>query len=279
MQPRGTPLEYWFVKTVSGDLAFLVDWILRRASGTAEVRVSLWVRGHGRVLHRHSADWLATTAAVDIAGCTLRSSRATGAVEDVSWDLNCAPGPWLFEPAPRPARLLHPFDLELCARPRTRFTGTVVVAGETFRLDDAAGTVVHYWGRRLPDSWVWVSADGVGDDGAVVEAAVFRSRLWGRSGTGLMAGYVVVDSSDARRQVVAPAYGRVTVRGSATAFTIDAAMVGRSLRLSARAPLDAYNDLGEGIHQTLLGELSVDGLGSCRGRAGLEVRGDLVPRA
>jgi hypothetical protein len=138
---------------------------------------------------------------------------------------------------------------------------------------------VHYWGRRLADSWVWVSADGVGDDGAVVEAAAFRSRLWGRSGTGLTAGYVVVDSGNTRQQVVAPAYGRVTVRGSATAFTIDAATVGRSLHLSARAPLDTYNDLGEGIHQTLLGELSVEGRGSCVGRAGLEVRGDLVPRA
>jgi len=42
-------------------------------------------------------------------------------------------------------------------------------------------------------------------------------------------------------------------------------------------PRAAYNDLGEGIHQTLLGDATVDGLGSCVGRAGLEVRGDIIP--
>ena len=71
------------------------------------------------------------------------------------------------------------------------------MAGETFRLDDAAGTLVHYWGRGM--------------------------------------------------------------------------------HLVASAPRTAYNDLGEGIHQTLLGDATVDGLGSCVGRAGLEVRGDIIP--
>lgn len=276
LRPRGTALEYWFVKTGTGDLAFLVDWIVRRSVGAAEVRVSLWVHGRGRVLHRHSGSWRADGGAVEVAGCTLTRSRTAGSVEDVSWDLACVPGEWLFEPAPRPARLLHPFDLELTARPRTRFTGSVVVAGETFRVEGGAGTLVHYWGRRLPDSWVWVSADGVGDDGAVVEAAVFRSRLWGRPRPSLTAGYVVVDGGGGRRQVIAPAYGRVAVRGDQASFEIIGSSRGRSLRVVGAAPRESYNDLGEGIHQTLLGDLTVDGVGSCVGRAGLEVRGDLV---
>ena len=37
---RDAPLEYWFLKVVSGDLAFLVDWIVRKELGEAEVRVS-----------------------------------------------------------------------------------------------------------------------------------------------------------------------------------------------------------------------------------------------
>jgi hypothetical protein len=47
---RSTALEYWFVKVHAGDLAFLVDYIVRRAPGRAEVRVSLWTRGRPRVV-------------------------------------------------------------------------------------------------------------------------------------------------------------------------------------------------------------------------------------
>lgn len=157
LRPRGAPLEYWFVKVGSGELAFLVDWIIRRAGAAAEVRISVWVRGHGRVLRGQSSCWREAGTGVEICGCRLTSSRVTGELEDVRWDLSYAKGPWLLEPAPLPARLLHPFDLELTARPRARFTGTVSVDGEKIRVDDAGGTWVHYWGRRLPDSWLWVS--------------------------------------------------------------------------------------------------------------------------
>ena len=276
-RPRNAPLEYWFVKVSTGELAFLVDWIVRRAGGFAEVRISLWVRGHGRVLRARSERWGETDAAVDVADCTLTPSRAVGGVADVRWDLACATGPWRLEPAPLLAKALKPFDLQLAARPRARFTGMVEVAGETFRLDDAAGTLVHYWGRRLPDSWLWVSADGVGDGDAVVEAALFRSRLWGLPGAAVAAGYVAVDAGSRPAQIIAPVYGRVTARGSETTFEIRARNWRRGMHLVASAPRTAYNDLGEGIHQTLLGDVTVGGLGSCVGRAGLEVRGDIIP--
>ena len=63
------------------------------------------------------------------------------------------------------------------------------------------------------------------------------------------------------------------------AFGIRARSVGRETHLTARAPRTSFNDLGEGIHQTLLGDLTLDGWGSCSGRAGLEIRGDLIPAA
>ena len=44
-------LDYWFWKFHVGDLAFLVDLIVRRQTGLAEVRVSQWLRGVGRVVH------------------------------------------------------------------------------------------------------------------------------------------------------------------------------------------------------------------------------------
>jgi hypothetical protein len=69
----------------SGGLAFLVDWILRRDSARAEVRISMWVRRIGRVLRSQSGMW---------------REDGTG------------------------------FDLELVARPRARFSGTVTVGGK-----------------------------------------------------------------------------------------------------------------------------------------------------
>jgi len=59
---RRGPLEYWFAKVAGGDLAFLVDWIIRRAIGRAEVRVSLWMAGKGRVVRATSETWEASAA-------------------------------------------------------------------------------------------------------------------------------------------------------------------------------------------------------------------------
>ena len=53
------PLEYWFFKLQAGPLAFLVDFIIRRHIGQAEVRISLWVRGQGRVLRTSADSWQA----------------------------------------------------------------------------------------------------------------------------------------------------------------------------------------------------------------------------
>jgi hypothetical protein len=48
---------------------------------------------------------------------------------------------------------------------------------------------------------------------------------------------------------------------------------GELIRLDCRAAPEQYNDLGEGIRQTLLGTCRVDGATAVSGSAGLEVRG------
>jgi hypothetical protein len=275
LRPRGSPLEYWFVKLAYGDLAFLADWIVRRRDGTAEVRVSLWVRGAGRVLHQPSPSWAVGPDGVEVAGCRLTGARATGSVGDVAWDLGYDSGPTVLDPVPRPARLLRPFDLQIEGRPRARFTGSVTVGGETFQVPDVLGGVTHYWGRRLPDAWLWVSADGIGPANAVVEASLIRTRLWGRSQRGVVGGYVLVDDGERREQVVAPGYGVVHAADEDGSFVVTARSARHRLRLTASAPAQAYNDLGEGIRQTLLGTVTVDGWGSAHGTAGVEVRSEL----
>ena len=41
MATRGAPLEYWFARLDTADLSFLVDFIVRRRVGTAEIRERL----------------------------------------------------------------------------------------------------------------------------------------------------------------------------------------------------------------------------------------------
>ena len=87
------------------------------------------------------------------------------------------------------------------------------------------------------------------------------------------AGYVALEAGEVTALVIAPAYGRITALGTESTFHIHARNLTQSLHLTAHAERDSYNDLGEGMPQALLGDLDVDGLGTCLGRAGLEVRG------
>ncbi|HTY73216.1 MAG TPA: hypothetical protein VMI11_12440 [Actinomycetes bacterium] len=270
---RDAALEYWFLKVVSGDLAFLVDWIVRREVGEAEVRVSLWVRGRGRVLRDTAHTWRVRETTVEIADATFTPTLIDGAVDDVRWDLRVVPGTARLDPVPPAAKRLHPFDLELVSRPRARFSGVVEVAGERFTLLDARGTLTHYWGRRLPASWVWISADGLDGGDTILEAVLMRTRLWRVPRASVYGGYVVVDGGGRTTQVVAPAYGRITGSGDETSFALRARAPRRQVRLTASADRESYNDLGEDIRQTLLADVAVEGWGGVRGRCGLEFRG------
>jgi hypothetical protein len=269
---RDAPREYWFCKLVSGDLAFLVDWIVRKDTGEAEVRVSLWVRGRGRVLRDTALTWRVRGSTVEIADATFTPTLIDGTVDDVRWQLTAVPGAARLDPVPPAAKRTHPFDLELVSRPRARFSGTVEVAGETFVLRDARGTLNHYWGRRLPDSWVWLSAQ-LDDSDVIVEAVLLRTRLWKVPKAAVMGGYVVLDGGGRNTQVIAPAYGRLSGAGDDESFSLRARALRREVTLTASARRETYNDLGDGIRQTLLADVAVDDWGSCTGSAGLEFKG------
>jgi len=273
---RDTPLEYWFLKVSSGHLALLVDWIVRRDRGEAEVRVSVWVRGTGRVMRSTSSGWHVSNEAVEIAGSALTTRDSSGSVGDVGWDLGLESDGTRLDPVPAPAKLLHPFDMELVVAPRVRFSGVVHVGGEQFTLDSDIGTLTHYWGRRLPDSWVWVSAHGLGDGDGVLEAAVLRTRLWGNRRLSVVGGYVLLQEGGSTRQVIAPAYGRISGQGDASRFELRARALGRDIVVTGGAAPAAYNDLGESIRQTLLGDVVVTEWGACNGSAGLEFRGQVL---
>ena len=265
LAPRRAPLEYWFLKFNAPGLAFLADLIVRPTG--AEVRLSFWVDGRGRVIHAPGATDLAGEPRVGQS--VIGANASTGAAGGVEWDLRYELGPVWVDPG-RMARALRPFDLELVSAPGTRFSGKVTVDGRAFTFDALPGLIAHYWGARLPRRWHWLSVNTSSLD---VDAVVSHSRLWGLPGPTIAAGYLYLDDRTRSRTIVSPLNGLVRssgVPGGDVDLVAWAPSGGTRLRFSA--PRVAYNDLGEGILQTLVGTLDADGQ-HVEGVAGIEVRG------
>ena len=268
LESRNAPLEYWFIKLHAGELAFLVDYIVRRAAGRSEVRVSLWIGDRGRVVRTY-APGRAAGVEVVIGDDRFGVDHCVGAGEDVSWDLRYGVGPG--RAAPRVPLLDGAFDMSLVSRPRTVFDGSVTVAGVRYDVAAAPGSVTHYWGRRLPDRWHWISANSFGDADLTLECVLLRTRLWGRR-PALSAGYLWTSEAGRDRLLVSPLTGLITVAGPRTDYALTARGPRGTTRLRCSAPPGRYNDLGEGIHQTLLGRCEVVGRDLADPRAGLEHR-------
>jgi hypothetical protein len=84
-----------------------------------------------------------------------------------------------------------------------------------------------------------------------------------------------VTQGDWTRMLVAPLTALMRRRGSWHDFQLHMRPLtgGETIRLDCSATPEQYNDLGEGIRQTLLGTCRVNGATAVSGSAGLEVRG------
>lgn len=270
---RGAPLEYWFVKLQAGDLSFLVDFIFRAGADAAEVRISLWVRRKGRVVRSGTVSGRARGTEVVIGESLFAANSSIGRAADVEWELSWEPGSVRIAPSIPVTGVLHPLDLELISYPRLSITGQVRVSQEVFPVRNAAGTMTHYWGRRLPDAWRWVSAAGPDGAGTAVEAVLMRTRLWGRA-PAMAAGYLWTagEKRQAGNLLVSPVSGLLNTAGPGTDFVLTGRSLRRTVRLSCRAAPEDFNDLGEGIRQTLQGTCTLAGDSPAMTGAGLEYR-------
>lgn len=210
-----------------------------------------------------------------IAGCELGPQASRGAVADIEWQLGYKAGSARIDPAPGPLKVLRPMDMQLLSRPQARFQGSVRVGEQQFAISDAAGMLCHYWGARLPERWCWISASNLGGEDGAVEAMLLRSRLWGLPHPRLETGYCFVTQGDRTRMLISPLNALMRLQGSRHEFQLHARPLtgGERIRLDCSATPEQYNDLGEGIRQTLLGTCRVDGATAVSGSAGLEVRG------
>jgi hypothetical protein len=160
--------------------------------------------------------------------------------------------------------------MQLLSCPQARFQGSVRVGQERFAISDASGMLCHYWGGRLPVRWCWVSASnlvgggrGGGGDRAALPAV-------GPAPPQLDTGYLFVTQGDRTRMLVSPLTALMRLRGSWHDFQLHTCPLagGETIRLDCSAAPEQYNDLGEGIRQTLLGTCRVDGASAVSGSAG-----------
>jgi hypothetical protein len=268
LSSRGARLEYWFVKVHVDDLAFLVDLIVRRGDGTAEIRLSYWHAGDGTVTHETRSDWTTDAAGARVGPCAIADGMCTGRSEGVEWDLRFRAGPRWLVPG-HAISWLRSADMEIESSPGARFDGTVRIGARRFDLHDAPGVVAHYWGARLPERWVWLSLNDAERD---VDAVVALTRMWGIPWLRLETGYAYSADREGARYVISPLTGLVRSGVHGDEVGLRAVAPGRSFQISARSPRATRNDLGQGITQTLLGDVAVDGRMST-GRGGIETRG------
>lgn len=260
-------VDYRFFRVSAGEVSLIIDVIRRAGQPGIEIRASYWSGSQQGVARVHPAviPGPMDLPAPDAVGPLVRSA---GAVGEVSWDLAIRPGDLLVDPRGGPLRHLKAFDVQIVSRPDALFQGWIDIGGTRTHVD-ARGLLCHYWGRRLPESWSWVS---VNVPGLIVDAVVGISRLWGLPWPRLPVGYVFVAAGGRQALRIGPLNSIVTTRGNAAAFTITASRPGERLRLDCRADAGSFNDLGEGIQQTLRGDTAIDGWAATVGRAGLEVR-------
>jgi hypothetical protein len=270
----GAALEYWFWTFHEGGLAFLVDFIARRGEGSAETRISLWLDGVGRVEHAMSSTLSAQPGLVRTDHGTLTSDGSHGTVADITWDLRWETGSRVVGPLPRGLARHSPLDLSIEIRPEVTFTGDVRIGGISHAVEGVPGSFAHYWGRRLADRWLWVSASRFADPTARVEVSLSRHRLFGRVPIPLTFGFVWISRADRHEVIVSGTRGLVRHRRRGARWEIDAISVrGRRHRLVIDGGTVVPNDLGEGITQTLLGNLDVDGVSADGQTVGVETRG------
>jgi hypothetical protein len=259
-------LEYWFFKVNAEPVALLVDWIARRKINEQWLRVSIHSPYKRAVLFGKQSP---LTSRENF----LTTERTVGQLGEVAWDLDIGLGTEWIDPDIFHVNVLRVTDLSLISAPLAEFTGWVRHGGQHINLRCARGMLSHYWGRQLASEWWWVSANQFDREGVAVECSVLRSGLWGLPLRVPLA-YLYLKEPVAQSLVISPpAIAQVT--GSPEKFEIQIRRFGAETIILNAVGRD-YGDLGEGIINTLVGDLEILKGGRlvarAKGTAGLERR-------
>lgn len=241
-------LEYWFFKVNAGSTALIVDWIVRRRADELWLRASLHSPERRDVLF----DKRPSPTMPDHLG--INAQQTVGQVEDIRWELAIDYGDEWIVPDIFPAKLLRMSDLTLSSAPLATFTGRIWHGGQCTELKQSPGMVSHYWGRRLAPEWWWVSANQFEQENIAVECSIFRSGIWGIP-VRMPLAYLYLRQADERRLIMSPP-ARTQVSGTPEQFEIRFQPLGGE-PITLRATGREYGDFGDGIINTLVGDLEL----------------------
>jgi hypothetical protein len=92
------------------------------------------------------------------------SSSSVGRVDSdghsIEWELSFTPCETTYQHVPRAVvNLARPSSFVCSPNLDTRFSGRIVVDGESILLDGEPGCQSHLWGRKHVDDWVWVHSN------------------------------------------------------------------------------------------------------------------------
>jgi len=240
-------LEYWFFKVNSGSVALLVDWIAKRHANEHWLRVSIHSPFKREVLFEKQIDFMTD-------GNILSMQYTAGQLNNVEWELNIDTVSDWIKPDIFPAGILHMTDLALVSAPLVNFTGWIRHGGQQFTIQNATGIISHYWGRQLASEWWWISANQFDQAEIAVECSFFRSSIWGTS-MKIPLAYLYLRQKDKKELVMAP-LNLSSVKGSIENFEIEIKRIGAESVTLIGAGRE-YGDLGDGIVNTLVGDLDI----------------------
>ena len=260
-------LEFWFFKVNTGTVALIVDWIARRRAG------EFWLRAGIHTPDRHETLFDKKPAPVSPELVGISGRQTSGQVGDVRWELDIDIGETWIAPDIFPARLTRMADLALFSAPHATFTGNIWHGSQRTEVNRSPGMVSHYWGRQLAPEWWWVSASQFDQPDVAVECSVLRTGVWGIP-LRMPLAYLYLSTADRQSLIIAPP-ARAKVTGSPEQFEVAFQPIGGAA-ITLRATGREYTDFGEGIVNTLVGDLDIRQGGRliarATGTAGLERR-------
>jgi len=243
-----TDLEYWFFKVNAGSVALLVDWIAHHRRSEYVLRVSIHSAHQRTVLFDKLPSHM-----IDGQN-SLTTQRTVGRLGDISWALAVESDTERIDPVLFPDKLLRMTDLALVSAPLATFSGWVQHGPLQVELQRAPGMIAHYWGRQLPHEWWWVSANQFDQKDVAVECAVLRSSLWGFP-IRLPLAYLYLRYPEARKFLISPP-AKAQATGTPEKFEIQFRSF-EAKTITLRAQGRDYGDLGDGIVNTLVGDLEI----------------------
>jgi hypothetical protein len=259
-------LEYWFFKVNSGPIAILVDWIAKRNTNQNWLRISIHSPYKREVISEKLVELMPQDNFLSL-------QRTVGHNGDIAWELDVDTGKEIIKPDIFPFGLLGMTDLLLLSAPLTRFTGWIRHGGQQFILKDAPGMISHYWGRQLASDWWWVSANQFIQPGVSVECSFFNTSLWGTPIKSEFA-YLYLRQNEKKEFVMAP-FGMASAKGTCENFELEIKRIGKE-PIILTATGREYENLGDGIVNTLIGDLEIrigrKLIARADGTAGLEHR-------